>query len=114
MGKAGFEVKELVACGGMTKSRDLMQLHADITGVPITITEVGDAVALGSSMLGAVGAGVYADVTEAAGKMVHTLDQLTPDQGKHDEYQYYFEKYTESYPAMRELIHDVVDHEAAK
>jgi FGGY-family pentulose kinase len=114
MGKAGFEVKELVACGGMTKSRDLMQLHADITGVPITITEVGDAVALGSSMLGAVGAGVYSDVTEAASKMVHTLDQLTPDQGKHDEYQYYFEKYTESYPAMRELIHDVVDHEAAK
>lgn len=114
MNKAGFEVTELVACGGMTKSRELMQLHADVTGVPITITEVGDAVALGSSMLGAVGAGVYKDVTEAADKMVKEIDRMEPDAAKHDEYQFYFDKYTKSFPAMRDLIHEVVDHEAAK
>ena len=34
MSAAGFEVKKIVAAGGATKSRDWMQMHADVTGVP--------------------------------------------------------------------------------
>ena len=48
---AGFTSTELVACGGATKSRDWMQMHSDVTGLPVTLTEVGDAVVLGSCML---------------------------------------------------------------
>ena len=114
MGAQGFEVKEIVACGGATKSRDWMQMHADVTGVPISLTEVGDAVVLGSCMLAAVGAGLYKDIQEAAANMVHEIDRLEPDAERHEQYQYYVDKYTESYPRMQDLIHDVVDHEAAK
>ena len=109
-----FEVKEIVACGGATKSRDWMQMHSDVTGVPITLTEVGDAVVLGSCMMAAVGAGVYQDLQDAAENMVHTTDTIEPRADVHQEYQFYVDKYCESYPALQELTHEVVDHEAAK
>ena len=114
MQSAGFEVSEIVACGGSTKSRDWMKMHSDVTGVPITLTEVGDAVVLGSCMLAAVGAGLYPDIQEAARNMVHTLDQLEPDQARHEEYSYYVDKYCDTYPQLQEMTHDLVDHEAAK
>lgn len=110
MTAAGFEVNELVAAGGMTKSRNLIQMHADVTGVPITLTEVGDAVALGSAMCAAVGAGFYPDLQEAATAMVHEVDRLEPDPQRHDEYQFYVDAYCAGYPALREQIHAVVDH----
>ena len=114
MGKAGFEVTELVAAGGMTKSRALMQMHADVTGVPITMTKVGDAVALGASMCAAVGAGFFDDLQAAAVNMVHEVDTLQPNTDRHEEYQFYLDEYCAAYPALREEIHKVVDHEAAK
>lgn len=114
MGKAGFEVKELVAAGGMTKSRDLLQMHADVTGVPITLTKVGDAVVLGSSMCAAVGAGIYENLQEAAKGMVHEVDQLQPNAERHAEYQFYLDAYCAGYPALASEIHKIVDHEAAK
>ncbi len=106
---AGMETNEMVACGGATKSRAWMQMHADVTGVPITLTEVGDAVALGSAMLAAVGAGIYSSIQEAAKNMVHEIDRIQPDQARHDEYKFYVDKYTEIYPALRGVIHELVE-----
>ncbi len=114
MESQGFKVSEIVACGGATNSRDWMQMHADVTGVPVTLTEVGDAVVLGTCMVAAVGAGIYKDLKEASDHMVHEVDRLEPDQANHDEYQFYLDQYCESYPALAELTHRVVDHEAAK
>lgn len=114
MKSEGFAVTEIVSCGGATNSRAWMQMHADVTGVPVTLTEVGDAVVLGSCMLAAVGAGLYKDLPEAAANMVHEVDRLEPDLDRHEEYQFYLDKYCESYPQLRDLTHQVVDHEAAK
>ena len=93
MTSAGYEVSEMVAAGGATKSRDWIQMHADVTGVPITLTEVGDAVVLGSCMMAAVGAGLYPDLQEAAKAMVHEIDRLEPDPETHEAYKFYVDKY---------------------
>lgn len=114
MEEHGFKATEMVACGGSTNSRDWMQMHADVTGVPVTLTEVGDAVVLGSCMLAAVGAGVHDTLDDAAAAMVHTRDTLQPRQDVHEEYQFYVDQYCASYPALQELTHTLVDHEAAK
>ena len=66
-----FEPREIIAAGGATKSDLWMQIHADVANVPISFTRVGDAAALGSAMLAAVGAGIYPDVREAAHNMIH-------------------------------------------
>ena len=107
-----FEPKEIVAAGGPTKSELWMQLHADVSGLPISFTKVGDAPALGSAILASVGAGVYPDIQEAARNMVHTQSRIEPDEARHEEYKFYVDKYVETYPRMQELMHDVVRHVA--
>lgn len=111
--EAGFEVQEFVACGGATKSRMWTQMHSDVTGIPITLTEVGDAVTLGSCILAAAGAGLYGSVQEAADNMVHTRERIEPDMDKHEEYKYFADKYCEQYPLVQDHVHDLVDHVAA-
>lgn len=110
----GYTVQEVVACGGPTKSKLWMQIHADVSNIPITLTAVPDAPALGSAILGAVAAGCYGDVQTAADHMVQVAGRITPDPAAHAEYQYYAEKYIQTYPCLQELIHDIVRHEAAR
>ncbi|MSS85448.1 xylulose kinase [Actinomycetaceae bacterium WB03_NA08] len=108
--KAGFEATELVACGGATNSRDWMQMHADVTGLPVTLTEVGDAVVLGSCMLAAVGGQQYASIEDAARNMVHEKERIEPRPEVHEEYRFYLQQYIDQYPQVQELSHRMVDH----
>lgn len=110
MAAAGAEVKQFVAAGGATKSPFWMQMHADVTGVPITLTEVGDAPVLGCAMFAAVGAGIYPDLPAAAEAMVHETETIEPNAEHHAAYEFYVDKYVDAYPQMRPLIHDVVRH----
>jgi len=104
--------EEIVACGGPVKSSLWMQIHADVSNVPISFTEVADAPALGSAILAAVGAGIYPDVPEAASNMVRVRHRIEPDQARHEAYQFYLDKYIATYPRMQELMHEVVKHVA--
>ena len=93
------------AAGGFTNSRQLMQMHSDVSGVPITFTEVGDAVVLGGAILAATGAGLFDSVPEAAAAMVHETDTIEPDPDTHEAYRFYVDAYAETYPALRPLVH---------
>ncbi|ACQ79766.1 carbohydrate kinase FGGY [Beutenbergia cavernae DSM 12333] len=107
MADAGHEVHAIVAGGGATRSRDWMQMHADVTGVPITLTHVPDATALGTCVLAAAGAGLFGSVRDAAAAMVRTADVLEPDPDRHEEYGFFVDRYVEAYPLLREPIHAV-------
>jgi ribulose kinase len=90
-----------------------VQIHSDVANVPISLTRVGDAPALGSAILAVVGAGIFPDVREATHEMVHVERQIEPDQSRHDEYRFYVDKYVEAYPRMRELMHETVRYVAS-
>lgn len=105
-----YVVDEIVACGGAVNSPVWMQIHADISNVPITLTRVSEATALGSAILAAVGAGIYPSVQEAAERMVHTAQEIEPDPVAHAAYQFYMESYLRTYPVMKELLHGMVRH----
>jgi glycerol kinase len=53
-----------------------MQVHADVSNIPISFTKVGEGPILGSAMLGAVGAEIYRNVHEAPSNMVHVESSL--------------------------------------
>ena len=56
--KNGVPIHELVACGGLPeKNKLLMQIYADVIGLPIRISASKQTPALGSAMFGAVAAG---------------------------------------------------------
>jgi len=110
----GFQPSEIVAAGGATKSDLWMQIHADVSNVPISLTKVSEAPVLGSAILASVGAGIYPTVGEAVGNMVHVERQIEPDAERSEQYQFYVDKYVETYPQLRELLHDMTRHETER
>jgi sugar (pentulose or hexulose) kinase len=113
MREHGFKPTETVVAGGPTKSDLWMKMHADVSNLPISFTREGEGAVLGSAMLAAVGAGIYPDIQTAAENMVHTERIIEPDPAAHEEYQFYVDKYVETYPRMRELMHETVQHVAS-
>ncbi|HQZ00102.1 MAG TPA: FGGY family carbohydrate kinase [Propionicimonas sp.] len=110
MADHGYEVEHLVACGGALRSRTWMQMHADVTGVPITLTKVPDAVSLGACVMAAAGAGLYPSVVAAAAAMVHEAETLQPDPQRHADYAWFVDAYVETYPRLQDLQRAMGEH----
>jgi len=75
----GVPVDEIIATGGLpNRNKLLMQIYADVTGVPFYVAEAAQIGALGSSMHGAVAAGAaaggYDTIAAAARQMARLRD----------------------------------------
>jgi len=99
----GYQPTEFRVCGGATRSDLWLQIHADVSGIPLTLTDVADAPALGSAILAAVAAGRYASIEEAAKAMVKITRRVEPDMKKHEEYKPLFAAYERAYPALKSI-----------
>lgn len=104
MRASGHEINDVVACGGALNSPTWMQIHADVSGIPIRTTEVPEAVTLGSSILAAVGAGLYTSIAEASASMVRPGNVIEPDRQVTEEYAPYMDLYLDTYQAMKPLM----------
>ncbi|HLE90267.1 MAG TPA: ribulokinase, partial [Anaerolineales bacterium] len=89
----GVPIHELVACGGLPeKNKLLMQIYADVIGLPIKVSASKQTPALGSAMFGAVAAGKglggYDSIYNAAKMMAHLKDETyipnPEDQGMYE------------------------------
>ncbi|MCO6450564.1 MAG: ribulokinase [Caldilineales bacterium] len=75
----GVPIHEIIGTGGLpNRNRLLMQIYADVTGLPIFVAEAEQIGALGSAMHGAVAAGAaaggYDSIVEASQKMARLRD----------------------------------------
>ncbi|PIE34785.1 xylulose kinase [candidate division KSB3 bacterium] len=102
MEQEGVSIDELVVCGGATKSDLWMQIHADVTGKTITITEEQQATVLGCAVLAAAGAGLYSSIEDAARHMVQVKKIIEPDMDAHKKYQFYVDQYIKTYEALKD------------
>ena len=113
MADHGFRPTETVVAGGPTNSALWMQMHADVCNLPMRITRMGDVgPVLGSAILASVGADMYPDLQTAAENMVHTERTIEPSQDAHEQYQFYLDRYIETYDRMKDLMHQTVKHVA--
>ncbi len=95
---------EIVAIGGGSRAALWMQIKADVTGRPVRVAELPEAVAVGAALLAGLGAGVFASPAEAAGSVVLTSTLYEPDPGRHAAYTEFYEAvYRELYPSLRGL-----------
>jgi ribulokinase/ribulose-phosphate 3-epimerase len=78
LARAGHTCDEIVVAGGATRSNLWLQMHADITGIPIEICENADAPLLGSAILACVGVGIHDSVPDAVRAMVRTAKRIEP------------------------------------
>jgi L-ribulokinase len=96
---AGVGVEEIVACGGLPeRNRLLMQIYADVTGLPIRVARSSLTGALGSAMFGAVAAGSaaggYDHIVDAAKRMAHLKEEaFRPDPAAHAVYDLVYAEY---------------------
>ena len=106
-----FEISRVICSGGATQSPLFMQIYADVTGKPMTITKETEASVLGSAIVAAVGAGFYADLPTASAAMVTISHEYQPDAERSAAYQYYLKKYQETYQQLRPLMRDMADEQ---
>ena len=57
-------VTHMAVAGGATRSPLWLQMHSDVTGLPVVVGEFDNAPLLGAAMLAAVGAGAFDDNDE--------------------------------------------------
>lgn len=66
----GVAIEQVIALGGIAKKNDfVMQITSDVLDMPIKVSASDQACALGAAMFGAVAAGSYRSIPEAAAKM---------------------------------------------
>jgi L-ribulokinase len=89
----GVPVDELYACGGLPERNHLlMQIYADVTGMPLKVSAASQTPALGSAMFGAVAAGAaaggYDTIVAAAAQMARLAPEVyQPNPTAHAVYQ---------------------------
>ncbi len=97
--KNGVPIHELVACGGLPeKNKLMMQIYADVIGLPIRVSASKQTPALGSAMFGAVAAGKglggYDSIYDAARVMAHLKEEkYTPDPENQKVYEKLYAEY---------------------
>jgi ribulokinase len=104
LAELGISTGQIVACGGGTRSTLWLQILADVAGVPISLTTVPDAVALGSAICAAVGAGAFADLRSAGQAMVHPSTTVEPDTAQRAVYDDGYARYRATYSALAPLF----------
>jgi FGGY-family pentulose kinase len=106
LAEAGHTVEELYACGPGAASELWLQIHADVTGLPLKLAQE-HATTRGSAICAAVGAGFFPDLRTAAGEMVSLARVIEPNPQNQATYDELFRYYVATYPALRDLMHQV-------
>jgi autoinducer 2 (AI-2) kinase len=99
----GQSCDEIVFTGGAAKGSLWPQIVADVLGVRVRVPVVKESTALGAAMCAAVGAGLYASLSEVAGALVRFERTYEPDPATHAAYQEHFDRWSQVYPRILEL-----------
>mmetsp|Transcript_34171 Transcript_34171/g.89976 ORF Transcript_34171/g.89976 Transcript_34171/m.89976 type:complete len:286 (-) Transcript_34171:889-1746(-) len=79
MVSAGHSAKEITVCGGACQSDTWLQLHADVTGLPVIIGECPDGPLLGCACLAASAAGMFESPAAASTAFFRRARRIEPD-----------------------------------
>ncbi len=72
------EPQRIVITGGQSHNEALSQLKADLTGLPVVITNCSDAELAGDNIIARVGLGEYDSIRSAANSLVTASKTYTP------------------------------------
>ena len=79
MRQGASPASRLHVTGGHVRNPLLIQLYADMTGLPLFVPQAPDAVLLGTAMLAASAGGLHPGLEAAARAMASPLEQIVPD-----------------------------------
>ncbi|PNH06036.1 Ribulokinase [Tetrabaena socialis] len=104
MAAAGYRPDSITLAGGAARSELWLQMHADMSGVPLRLTRCADAPMLGCAILAAVAAGMYDTVPAAVAAMVAVERVMEPAPTAAAAYKAHLERYAALYPALAPIF----------
>ncbi|XP_060221860.1 FGGY carbohydrate kinase domain-containing protein isoform X1 [Meriones unguiculatus] len=90
MEAAGHSLSSLFLCGGLSKNPLFVQMHADVTGIPVVLSQEVESVLVGAAILGACASGDFTSVQDAMARMSKVGKVVLP---RHEDKKYYDKKY---------------------
>ena len=100
MRQMGLTLAEVRTVGGGSRSRLWRQIKADVTGLPVTLPQTAETTALGAALLALVAIGAFANLSEAAARVVCIVETVEPEPAAQARYDDCYQFYRESYFAM--------------
>lgn len=97
MMRMGLGLLEIRTVGGGSRSPLWRQIKADITGLPVSITDTAENGALGAGMLALVGSGLMDSLSGAVELMTHMIETRDPDPKTSALYEEYYHLYRATY-----------------
>lgn len=108
--RSKIPITALRVAGGGSQSPGVMQITADIFGLPVTRPHVYEASGLGAAIVVAVGLGLHPDFKTAVDEMTHLGDTFEPDQNRHKMYQELYQRvYKRMYKRLQPLYNEIRD-----
>lgn len=103
-------ITSLRVAGGGSQSPGVMQIAADIFGLPVSRPHVYEASGLGAAIDVTVGLGLHPDFTTAVDEMTHLGDTFEPDYKRHKMYTDLYERvYKRMYKRLKPLYNEIRD-----
>ena len=93
MQQAGMAVERLWRVGGAARSPVWRNIVADVTGLPIFLTQYGQWPALGAAILAGLGVGLFESLEAGQARFQHSTRPIDPDSSSRQRYDDSFEKY---------------------
>ena len=103
MEKAGAQADRIMAIGGASESRQLMQIITDITGCPQHFPRQKLGACYGDAFLAAVGSNYFNSINEIS-RWVGMQEEITPSEISKAIYDEGYERYRELYNSTRHLL----------
>ena len=100
----GIRIERTKICGGGAKSPLWRRIIANVLNLKVDIPESEEGPAMGGAMLAAVACGEYADVKEAAEKLVKVVDTVEPDPETAAKYEARYAQFKAIYPALKPVF----------
>ena len=100
----GLNITRSKIVGGGAKSKLWQKMVANIFGIPLDLLQSEEGPSLGGAMLAAVACGAFANVTEAAEKVVKVVGTVEPEKELMELYNERYEKFRLIYPALKDVF----------
>ena len=110
----GYSIQRFSASGGMVRSELATQILADVCGLPIHLVAEKEQTAIGAAIWAGVGVGLFPDYPTAIKKMVRFSRVILPNLEHKVDYDFYYEKYCQTYSQLKNLMHEVVAYESRR
>jgi gluconokinase len=94
---ASGEIKEIYASGAFSKSRDWVQLLANVINKPVVLSEIEDASAIGAAMLGYAALGIKNEINHIQAQSI----VIRPEESNAEVYSAFFAVYKTMYAGMK-------------